>query len=57
MITLADLISRCTTPIWSGFTAMVAKKWRELSEAEKSVLVKLLECEETTPASAVSPPE
>ena len=46
-----------STPTLSGFTAMVAKKWRGLSDAEKTVLAKLLECEETTPASAVSLPE
>ena len=44
-----------STPTLSGFTAMVAKKWRGLSDAEKAVLAKLIECEETTPASAESP--
>ena len=34
-----------STPTLSGFTAMVAKKWRGLSDAEKGVLVKLLECQ------------
>ena len=34
-----------STPTLSGFTAMVAKKWRGLSDAEKAVLAKLLECE------------
>ncbi len=34
-----------STPTLSGFTAMVAKKWRGLSDAEKTVLAKLLECE------------
>ena len=43
------------TSTLSGFTAMVAKKWRGLSDAEKAVLAKLIECEETTPASAISP--
>ena len=45
-----------STPTLSGFTAMVAKKWRGLSDAEKAVLAKLIECEETTPASAESLP-
>ena len=44
-----------SAPTLSGFTAMVANKWRGLSDAEKAVLVMLIECEETTPASAVSP--
>jgi|GEM_PF-3719790 len=34
-----------STPNLSGFTAMVAKKWRGLSEAEKAVLAKWIECE------------
>lgn len=35
-----------STPTLSGITAMVARKWRGLSEAKRGVLVKLLECEE-----------
>tara|TARA_B100000700_G_scaffold303153_1_gene374344 strand:- start:1622 stop:1801 length:180 start_codon:yes stop_codon:yes gene_type:complete len=31
-----------STPTLSGFTAMVAKKWRGLSDAEKAVLNLLL---------------
>ena len=31
-----------STPTLSGFTAMVAKKWRGLSDAEKSLLIYLI---------------